>query len=1156
MPKNRLEFTQLKGGITTEVSTTDVTSEFPYYLMNVNPNLQLGKIGGYYEDASINYGGQASFKANVITTYNFDGINYLIFNRSVTESGLVADRLYSIAFQAGGPAVSTLSNTRFYDLENVGQSIRALKYSSNNIPDIPMFVGKINHDFFGTAQPNVVVTDARLLPLDADTGTMFYKICRFTEMGPTGGDYSVAIKYGDNKVYLLYDNYVIGNSLDDCDIELISTQALCELDKSGMTFPAHWAVYDKDETESGTVYFFTLGPSADDPLARVLVLQGSLPVEGLLLDNTDEQNITDMIATDSHIGAHPSFILWFSVYDEDTDGQFKCCYKRYVSRAEYRNENAEGQNGNGYLRNAQFLWRAVLTEAGGHPFWVNETSVAVVNMSPCMKATDDTVRRHGRLWIDHEVESRTEYFWMEQFRKPLLRHGYSALGHGGNDGYEWVGYLCNFYADENDGNGKVPQVSINHTDDGWMTLTISGLCVLWCSSSISAIDYNETYTNPFADSNLDTTSERYVRAGTRIYLSTEELVDGESFYEDRTARNRRYGKDKVCGVQNIDYGSPRLLLIVNGIAYFYDYANGNLAPGTTYSWIRSLNHTSLTTAYIAGIEYYIIKHIIGLGYPARPGYPIGFLPIENVKNEDGVFFQNGYPGLMSAVGVNPKIYRVVSEQSGMCKLTAYFTSWGGWSTVGFSLIQNTGKYYFIEPSGTNAIGIRKGEAFKYYTCSCYDGNQYSPLSPSFGDTVAQVDDEGTKITIYLNKNQVDGGNVMSKRVTDLLVFKSRVGGISGSYESIPREIARVSLIDKTGVHERFGVNCYRIIVKDKNELGATYQDISGFSHLREITTPYYAVQHFDGSSLYIGKCSGIENFEDADRVIFKSFPGRPDQFDLYGLFRHLPNVPTFISDWGKDLLCFTNTAMHILDKETLDIKHTFEGVHAVSVKKLVDGVYICTYDDIYFYNGQLKKISGNLESGDFIYKDEAFSEYPPVIEYNQKEDLRIITLVTGSRPGYSGYALCFTASHQVFPCTLRGHPTASYIDFDTDNVVICSPTENALMFDDRSRYRPFNYKSQMINFGSNHDFKKFYSLFLAFSDPYVPSSTGPSAQLFCKDELGITVSLASGVGDGNVANYAIGNTKHKAIQIEMRDIPGDKIIDSFGLIYRQYRNPR
>ena len=288
----------------------------------------------------------------------------------------------------------------------------------------------------------------------------------------------------------------------------------------------------------------------------------------------------------------------------------------------------------------------------------------------------------------------------------------------------------------------------------------------------------------------------------------------------------------------------------------------------------------------------------------------------------------------------------------------------------------------IVPEATVDSSLTAGETgtfsntkkYYYALSAVYDGYQEGVLTKPVSIIPNQFNSTATnsmKVTINLRSI-----STLSKRISHVNLYRAesssllsdKPDGFFRLLKSIPLDASWSSVSDS--FWESASSNIYRQYVYDDNSLaGASYDAINGISEVIDSSIVNYALSTQLNGHHVVAKCFHAD-LPDAERYIFKSKPGKFDQFDWTSDFIRLPSIPTAITSFGGRIYAWDENTMYRINLDGMYIEDTFEGIgcignQAFSVTEY--GMCFCDHQNIYLHDGrQPIIISENIKDGDSV----------------------------------------------------------------------------------------------------------------------------------------------------------------------------------------------
>jgi hypothetical protein len=241
----------------------------------------------------------------------------------------------------------------------------------------------------------------------------------------------------------------------------------------------------------------------------------------------------------------------------------------------------------------------------------------------------------------------------------------------------------------------------------------------------------------------------------------------------------------------------------------------------------------------------------------------------------------------------------------------YNTSWGTATAVISANVS-------ILATG-RGIGNLDGAEHWYGLSWLYDGYQESPLSR---EVIESDGNEYQDITI----------NIYSapRRATHINVYRGDNSTVSTIAPNSFYRLVKSIRLDSNFQEETESLwgdyNTNTIV--DSDNRGATYDALVGISETLDNFTPHWALSTGMNGFQYIAKCYHPE-IDDCALYMFKSMPGKPDQFNWINDYLILPELPTAIHAFNGRVYVWSSNHMYRINPEGMYIEDRYEGLGCV-----------------------------------------------------------------------------------------------------------------------------------------------------------------------------------------------------------------------------------
>ena len=277
----------------------------------------------------------------------------------------------------------------------------------------------------------------------------------------------------------------------------------------------------------------------------------------------------------------------------------------------------------------------------------------------------------------------------------------------------------------------------------------------------------------------------------------------------------------------------------------------------------------------------------------------------------------------------------------------------------------------IAPSlSSNADGSFLTTKQYFYACSAvYDGYQESPLT----DYESLVPSAQGDMQVDISLRAL---GTLSKRVSHINLYRGESADTTaGKPDGFMRLVKSFALNSEWGtvadtLWEADSSNVYRkISYSDNKALGASYEAINGISETIDQTIVNYSLSTQLNGHHVVAKCYH-KDLPDAERYLFKSKPGKFDQFNWTTDFLRLPVIPTAIAAFQGRVYAWDASHMYRINLDGMYIEDTYAGIGCIGHQAFTVSEFgMCFADEnnIYMHDGRNPVvISDAIKGGDAI----------------------------------------------------------------------------------------------------------------------------------------------------------------------------------------------
>jgi len=278
----------------------------------------------------------------------------------------------------------------------------------------------------------------------------------------------------------------------------------------------------------------------------------------------------------------------------------------------------------------------------------------------------------------------------------------------------------------------------------------------------------------------------------------------------------------------------------------------------------------------------------------------------------------------------------------------------------------------LNPTVNTSGTFESTKRYFYRISAVYDGYQESSMSSPVPITLATADANYT-MEVEMNLRKISGFparishiNLYRSETVDLTSFKG--DGFFRLVKSFRLNSEWASVADT--VWEADSSNVYRQIkYQDNVGLGASYDAINGMSEVIDTTTVNYALSTQLNGHHVVAKCFHAD-LPDAERYIFKSKPGKFDQFNWTVDFVRLPSIPTAIAAFQGRIYAWDENHTYRVNLDGMYVEDIYEGVGCIghqALKVTEFGMCFADENNIYLHDGRSPlAISEVIKDGDAV----------------------------------------------------------------------------------------------------------------------------------------------------------------------------------------------
>jgi len=428
------------------------------------------------------------------------------------------------------------------------------------------------------------------------------------------------------------------------------------------------------------------------------------------------------------------------------------------------------------------------------------------------------------------------------------------------------------------------------------------------------------------------------------------------------------------------------------------------------------------------------------------------------------------------------------------------------------------------------------KTYFYRVSYVYDGSQESPLSvfsakitPATGDKAIRA-----SITMYNTSG-------FSQRITAVNLYRAEALSAGAGQPDTFYKLVTTLFFDyrNFGAAPSVAGEAFTGVHLDTFVTSVTYEANSGLPEDLERSIVYYGLAYTMNSEMIVGQCS-VPGVPDAERMLFKSLPGQLDSFNTIDTFVLLKAKPTAVCGYNGRFYGFDTGKIYRVNPNPFVIEDVFEGVGcswATAVVSTEYGMFHADENGIYMHNG----VSPQLIS--YAVRDlwalKVTSTYAPKMVF---DSVRRCLLVFHAIAGPAYRVLAYSLVHKgwwywetVLPkALLRGKDGEVYVSNGTDLIEYLGGTG----------FRAYDWYSKGLTAGNDSIKKRWFSTRVQAEGT---GGTWTGTLTFLADGSAVTPTTDH---DGETFRFI-----HKAwaekFQIKLDNMPGNDLIDSFGINIRQ-----
>ena len=459
----------------------------------------------------------------------------------------------------------------------------------------------------------------------------------------------------------------------------------------------------------------------------------------------------------------------------------------------------------------------------------------------------------------------------------------------------------------------------------------------------------------------------------------------------------------------------------------------------------------------------------------------------------------------------------------------------------------------------------------YSATAVYDGYQESSLS----HPVQILPEAQSNMSVTINIRNI---NALSPRVSHVNLYRANTADITSNQpDGFFRLVKSFKLNAEFGstadtFWESDSSNVYRQhTYNDNGSLGASYDAINGISEVIDRTIVNYALSTQLNGHHVVGKCYH-DQLPDADRYIFKSKPGKFDQFNWTTDFVRLPTIPVAIRAFQGRVYAWDENTTYKINLDGMYIEDIYEGIGCIghqAVKVTEYGMCFADENNIYLHDGkQPVAISEVIKDGDAVPR-------PSNLAGSSTASLDASWDAKASAAGANKAAICVNFdpkrssflifwSHATSSDPSRAYcwaynvprkrwdlwsvttgSTSAYVRttfLDTKGNLYYSDATNCYKFQGGTTRKRYEYMTKMLSMGKHTQPKKFHGWELRYSRSTTSEPAAKYPLVYWSLQGGAVWTHGTHAGDfGETSNIQNSNTTYTHMQGKLRVANGGAV---------------
>lgn len=427
--------------------------------------------------------------------------------------------------------------------------------------------------------------------------------------------------------------------------------------------------------------------------------------------------------------------------------------------------------------------------------------------------------------------------------------------------------------------------------------------------------------------------------------------------------------------------------------------------------------------------------------------------------------------------------------------------------------------------------------YRYKLSFVYDGAQESPLSEEFVQVELSTTTEDNHV-VAITPKLIDYTN-LNKRITAVNVYQalgSEFGALSYYRLIASLDVTAGEFYDSTLYTPSATLKAAAAFSTDTG--GVTFSASSGLPEDLKRSIVHYGLSHNMNGEMIVGQC-WIPDVADSERWVVKSLPGKLDSFNTVDDFTQLKAVPTAVTGWNNRFYAFDKSRIYRINPNPFVIEDTFDGVGCIGSEAVVPteyGIFFADASSIYQHDGRAPRDIG------YAIKDLWAARVTTTVNPKMLYDpTRRCVLLFFAIAGPEYRVLVYSLVHQGWWYWQTNNPQSILLGRDKE--ILLSDGTDLLEYLGGASYRNYAWVSKDITLGNDSIKKRFFSTRVQAEGT---GGTWPGTIGFVADGSTVTPTTDH---DGETFRY-IHPVWAEKFKISVDTMPGDDLIDSFGINYR------